>query len=214
MLGGNPRCQTSYYRNIMNDFKALDKYQKLEEIQDLNLCRGERKRAAIYLQALRKEDKATITYFEQFGHTARHILMNERAYNQGLIFGFNEIKFNEYGWLENAVFLDKERIEFPHREGWAVSNHITIAKGNNDKYTYGLSYSYNTGGGGYGVTVWGEVFDTRKECLIYALNEIKDRLNSHSSDTDKYTKSVLKQIKLHLDEQTGRKAIQLSLFDM
>ena len=214
-MGGNPRQRnTTNYSGTMEDFKLLNKYQKLAEIQDLNLIRAERKRAAIYLQALRKEDKETITYFEQFGHTARHILMNERAYNRGLIFGFNEIKLNEYGWLENAIFLDKETIEFPHREGWAVSNHITIAKGNNDKYTYCLSYSYNTGGGGYGLTVWGKVFNTRKECLIYALNDIKERLNSHSSDTDKYTKSVLKQIKLHLDEQTGRKAIQLSLFDM
>lgn len=198
----------------MEDFKLLDKYQKLAEIQDLNLTKAQRTRAAIYLQAIRTEDKKTITYFEKFGNTAYHILMNERSYNRGLIFGFNEIKFNKHGWLENAVFLDKERIEFPHREGWAIHNHITIGRGINNKWSYGMSYSCNTGGGGFGLTVWGKVFDSRKECLIYALNDMQVRFNFKSSDIDKYTRSVLKQIKSYLEELTGRKPIQLSLFDI
>jgi hypothetical protein len=129
-----------------------------------------------------------------------------------LLFGFTKKEFNKYGWLEKPDFLERERIEFPHRDGWAVGNYITLGKGLNGKWTYGVSYSYSTGGAGYGLGVWGKMFDNRKECLKAALNELMTGLNKDSSKTDKYTVNVLKQAKNLFDEITGRKAIQLSFF--
>ena len=116
---------------------------------------------------------------------------------------------NTVGWKDD--FLEREEIQFPHRDGWAVSNHITLGKGLNGKWTYGMSYSYNTGGAGYGLGVWGKIFDNRKDCLTAALNEMMKGLGKDSSRTDHYAINVLKQVKTLFDEITGRKPVQLEL---
>jgi hypothetical protein len=194
------------------EYKNLSAYEKLKQMQEVNFCRAERHNAAVYLNALRRNDRAIIEEYESFGDSPRQLLMNKREYERHLLFGFTKKAFNEYGWLERPDFLEREEIKFPHRDGWAVSNYITLGKGLNGKWTYGMSYSYSTGGAGYGLGVWGKVFDNRKECLTSALNEMMTGLNKDSSKTDKYTLSVLKQAKNLFDEITGRKAIQLSFF--
>lgn len=196
----------------MDNYKSLDKYQKLELMQDVNYCRIERHETAKYLKALWKNDTATIDYYESFGDFPRQIIMNKRDYDRHLLFGFTKKEFNQYGWLEKSDFLEKEHFEFPHRDGWAVSNHITIGRGINGKWSYGMSYSYSTGGSGYGLNAWGKIFDSRKECIITALEEMIKGLKRDSSTSDKYATKVLKQAKDLFDELTGRKAIQLSLF--
>lgn len=194
------------------EYKDLSAYEKLKQMQEVNFCRAERHNAAVYLNALRRNDRAIIEEYESFGDTPRQLLMNKRVYERHLLFGFTKKEFNEYGWLERPDFLEREEIKFPHRDGWAVSNYITLGKGQNGKWTYGMSYSYSTGGAGYGLGVWGKIFDNRKECLTAALNELRAGLEKDSSKTDKYTLSVLKQAKNLFDEITGRKAIQLSFF--
>ncbi len=181
-------------------------------MQEVNFCRAERHNAAVYLNALRRNDRAIIEEYESFGDSPRQLLMNKREYERHLLFGFTKKEFNEYGWLERPNFLEREEIKFPHRDGWAVGNYITLGKGQNGKWTYGMSYSYSTGGAGYGLGIWGKIFDNRKDCLTSALNEMMTGLNKDSSKTDKYTLSVLKQAKNLFDEITGRKAIQLSFF--
>lgn len=181
-------------------------------MQEVNFCRAERHNAAVYLNALRRNDRAIIKEYESFGDSPRQLLMNKREYERHLLFGFTKKAFNEYGWLERPDFLEREEIKFPHRDGWAISNYITLGKGLNGKWTYGMSYSYSTGGAGYGLGVWGKIFDNRKDCLTSALNEMMIGLNRDSSKTDKYTLSVLRQAKNLFDEITGRKAIQLSFF--
>lgn len=193
------------------EYKELSAYEKLKEIQDINFCRVERHNVAVYLNALRRNDRAIIEEYESFGDTPRQLLMNKREYERHLLFGFTKKEFNEYGWLANPDFLEREEIKFPHRDGWAVSNYITLGKGLNGKWTYGMSYSHNTGGAGYGLGVWGKIFDNRKDCLTTALDEMMKGLNRDSSKTDKYAISVLKQAKNLFDEITGRKAVQLSL---
>ncbi|MDH6310267.1 hypothetical protein M2451_003143 [Dysgonomonas sp. PFB1-18] len=192
-------------------YKDLSAYEKLQKIQDINFCRVERHNVAVYLNALRHNDRAIIEEYESFGDTPRQLLMNKREYEKHLLFGFTKKGFNEYGWLERPDFLEREEIQFPHRDGWAVSNHITLGKGLNGKWTYGMSYSYSTGGAGYGLGVWGKIFDNRKDCLTAALNEMMKGLDKDSSKTDKYAISVLKQAKSLFDEITGRKAVQLTL---
>ena len=193
------------------EYKDLSAYEKLQQIQDINFCRAERHNVAVYLNALRRDNRAIVKEYESFGDTPRQLLMNKREYEKHLLFGFTKKEFNEYGWLERPDFLEREEIQFPHRDGWAVSNHITLGKGLNGKWTYGMSYSYSTGGSGYGLGVWGKIFDNRKDCLTAALYEMMKGLDRDSSKTDKYAISVLKQVKSLFDEITGRKAVQLTL---
>ena len=193
------------------EYKDLSAYEKLQKIQDINFCRAERHNVAIYLNALRRNDRAIIEEYESFGDTPRQLLMNKREYERHLVFGFIKKEFNEYGWLERPDFLEREDIQFPHRDGWAVSNHITLGKGLNGKWTYGMSYSHSTGGSGYGLNVWGKIFDNRKDCLKAALNEMLTGLEKDSSKTDRYAINVLKQAKALFDEITGRKPVQLEL---
>jgi hypothetical protein len=193
------------------EYKDLSAYEKLQKIQDINFCRAERHNVAIYLNALRRNDRAIIEEYESFGDTPRQLLMNKREYERHLVFGFIKKEFNEYGWLERPDFLEREEIQFPHRDGWAVSNHITLGKGLNGKWTYGMSYSHSTGGSGYGLNVWGKIFDNRKDCLKAALNEMLTGLEKDSSKTDRYAINVLKQAKALFDEITGRKPVQLEL---
>lgn len=192
------------------NYKNLTKYEKLAEIQDLRLIKKERPYAAKYLKALWLNNNEVIAEYESLGNSAQQLLMNRREYDQHLLFGFTDITFNEYGWLERSQFLDVEHFEFPHRDGWAVSNHITIGRGVNGKWSYGASYSCNTSGGGYGLGVWGKIFDDRKSCLISALQELMEKLKK--VDQDKYTTRVLKQAKELFDKVTGRKVVQLELF--
>ena len=192
-------------------YRELSAYEKLQKIQDINFCRAERHNVAIYLNALRRNDRAIIEEYESFGNTPRQLLMNKREYERHLVFGFIKKEFNEYGWLERPDFLEREEIQFPHLDGWAVSNHITLGKGLNGKWTYGMSYSHSTGGSGYGLNVWGKIFDNRKDCLKAALNEMLTGLEKDSSKTDRYAINVLKQAKALFDEITGRKPVQLEL---
>ena len=113
--------------------------------------------------------------------------------------------------MECPCFLEREEIKFPHRDGWAVSNYITVGKGLNGKWSYGVSYSHSTGGSGYGLGVWGKIFDNRKDCLKSALNDMLTGLEKDSSKTDRYALNVLKQAKALFDEITGRKPVQLEL---
>ncbi|MDH6312819.1 hypothetical protein M2137_001604 [Parabacteroides sp. PFB2-10] len=193
------------------EYKELSAYEKLKKIKDINFCRVERHNVAVYLNALRRNDRAIIEEYESFGDTPRQLLMNKREYERHLLFGFTKKEFNEYGWLERPDFLEREEIQFPHRDGWAVSNHITLGKGLNGKWTYGMSYSYSTGGAGYGLGVWGKIFDNRKDCLTAALNEMMKGLDKDSCRTDRYAINVLKQVKTLFDEITGRKPVQLEL---
>ncbi|MDR3246227.1 MAG: hypothetical protein LBT50_07320 [Prevotellaceae bacterium] len=202
------------------EYKELTNYKKIEQIQELRFCKGDHHYAVVYLKALLSDDTQMINEYEQFGTDTRHIIMNKHSYDRGLLFGFTGIKFNKYGWLDNEDFLEIETFEFPHRKNWAVFNDITIGKGNNGKWTYGINYSTGGYGGGYGICVWGEIFDTRKECLIAALRKIMDKHHKsriqHKNDTlnfnAEYSKTVMKKVNELYDTITGRKSIQLSLF--
>ena len=88
---------------------------------------------AIYLIALRRNDRKTIDKYERFGDNPRHIIMNRRAYDRGQLFGFTAKTLNEHGWLENAKFTNVEQIEFIDRKGWAAFNYVTIGQGANGK---------------------------------------------------------------------------------
>jgi hypothetical protein len=202
------------------EYRDLSKYEKLAQVEELNFCHAERHSAAVYLKALWLNDTQRLNEYESLGDTPRQFLMNKREYDKGLLFGFTEKKFNEYGWLSNAKFTEQERIEFFHKKGWVAHNYLILGKGLNGKWTYGASYSTGGAGGGYGISVWGKIFDSRKACLAAALQEIMDghRKNGISLKNDtsnfnpQYSRIIVKQVKDLYDTITGRKVIQLSLF--
>lgn len=150
------------------EYRNLSKFEKLAHIQQLNFSPCERHCAAIYLKALWINDINTLEDYEKFGHTARHILMNKRAYDRQLLFGFKEYDINEHGWITRPEFLEYEEVKFSlpkHNLG----NGFQVGKGLNDKWTFGIDCSNNTSGHHSGVSIWGEIFSTRSEAVVYAI---------------------------------------------
>ena len=203
------------------EYRDLQISEKIERVRQYRPYREERPYMATYLKALRQENQQLINEYESFGECPRQIIMNHREYDRGMLFGFTEKHFNQYNWLQNSNFTEREEIKFIHKQGWAATNHLTIGRGNNGKWTFGVSYSTGGWGFGSGLSVWGKIFDNRKECLKAALTEI---LDGHREASEKlkndtcgnfnaqYSKEVVRQVKSLLDELTGRKAVQLELF--
>lgn len=203
------------------EYRDLQISEKIERVRQYRPYREERPYMATYLKALRQENQQLINEYESFGDCPRQIIMNHREYDRGMLFGFTEKQFSSYGWLQNSTFTEREEIKFIHKQGWAATNHLTIGLGNNGKWTFGVSYSTGGWGFGSGLSVWGKIFDNRKECLKAALIEI---LDGHREAAEKlkndtcgnfnaqYSKEVVRQVKSLLDELTGRKAVQLELF--
>ncbi len=203
------------------EYRDLQVNEKIEQVRQYRPSRDERRYMAIYLKALRQNNGQLTEEYESFGDSPRQIIINRRAYDRGQLFGFTEKHFSPYGWMQNCPFAEMEEIRFIHKQGWSSTNHLILGRGENGKWTYGVSYS--TGGWGhcYGLSVWGKVFDSRKDCLKAALQEI---LDGHREATEKlkddtcgnfntrYSKEVTRQVKNLLDELTGRKAVQLELF--
>jgi len=193
-------------------YRDLQVNEKIEQVRQYRPSRDERRYMAIYLKALRQNNRELTEEYESFGDSLRQIIMNRRAYERGQLFGFTEKHFSPYGWLQNSPFAEREEIRFIHKPGWASTNHLTLGRGENGKWTYGVSYS--TGGWGhcYGLSVWGKIFDNRKECLKAALQEI---LDGHREASEKlkddtcgnfnaqYSTEVTRQVKNLLDELTG-----------
>jgi hypothetical protein len=202
-------------------YRDLQINEKIERVRQYRPYKEERPYMATYLKALRQSNQKLINEYESFGDSPRQIIMNCREYDRGKLFGFTEKHFSSYGWLQNSTFTEQEEVRFIHKQGWAATNHLTIGRGENGKWTYGVSYS--TGGWGHchGLSVWGKVFDNRKGCQEAALQEIlaghRDAAEKLKDDTcgnfnAQYSKEVVRQVKSLLDELTGRKAVQLALF--
>ena len=203
------------------EYRNLQVTEKIEQVRQYWPSRDERWYMATYLKALRQNNRQLIDEYESFGDSPRQIIMNCRAYDRGQLFGFTEKHFSPYGWFLNSIFTEREEIRFIHKPGWASTNHLTIGRGENGKWTHGVSFSTGSWGHCYGLSVWGKVFDSRKECLKAALQEIldghRDAAERLKDDTcgnfnPQYSKEVTRQVKNLLDELTGRKAIQLELF--
>lgn len=191
--------------------KRNDKYEKMKEIKSLALIRDERKVATKYLQALRNDDTTFVQYFESFGDNIRAMIMNYIAYQQGLIFGFTDKEFDEFGWLKSPKFLEVEEFDFPHKSSTHLTNSVIIGKGKNDKWTYGR-YIYNEcSGHSSGLSVWNGVCNSREE----ALKEVLELMKKAHETTYKarYSSAILKQVKELYDIVTKRNVVQLSLFD-
>lgn len=201
-------------------YRDLSVAEKIEQVREYRPCGAEKKHQVAYLNALQSGDMQAIADYETFGDSPRKIIMNLNSYQQAQTFGFIGREFNEYGWLANAHFTNVERIEFIHKKGWAAHNYITIGRGANGKWSYGASYSTGGAGGGYGLGIWGKVFESRKECLTAALRELSDR---HAEQRKRHTKddcnfnstlsnTIVKQVTVMLNELTVAKQLTFSFF--
>ena len=172
---------------------------------------------AVYLIALRRNDRKTIDEYESFGDDPRHIIMNRRAYDRGKLFGFTRKILNQCGWLENAEFTNVEQIEFIDRKGWAAFNYVIIGQGANGKWSYGASYSTGGSGGSYGLGIWGKIYNNRKECLTAALRELlsrharqRERLkNDPTNFNPTLSNTVVRQVETILQEMTVARQLTL-----
>jgi hypothetical protein len=199
------------------DYRNLSIEEKTTQVQEYRPCGAEKKHQAAYLTALLSGDTKQIAEYETFGDSPRKIIMNLNSYEQAQVFGFTGREFNEYGWLENARFTNVGHIEFFHKKDWAAHNYITIGRGANGKWSYGAGYSTGGTGGGYGLGIWGKVFDSRKECLAAALRELLDRhaeqRKRHPNDDCNFnstlSNTIVKQVTAMLTELTVAKQLTL-----
>lgn len=189
--------------------------EKLAEIEDTNWCAHEKPIVLKYVEALKSGDLEKIAKFEYFGNTPRQIVMNGYHHKTALHkFGYDKFEIGDYGWMKRPVFTDEEEIEFKYDD--YGGNSITTAKGKNGKFARGISFSCGMCGGGNGISVFNEAFNTREEAIKDALLNLKDihtkglitMVEQH--DTTNYKedkmKSILKQIEVYLSPK------QLELF--
>jgi hypothetical protein len=85
----------------------------------------------------------------------------------------------------------------------------TQGRSSNGKRTYGLELAASKSGSCCGLSVFGAPFNSRRECLI---NALKGLVAWHGKENDNRTAHIVREAKNMLDELTGRKPKQLSLF--
>jgi hypothetical protein len=159
----------------------------------------------------KQNNHAAIEEFESFGDDPRHIVENKVHFTRAFsAFGFTGVTFNEHGWPEREAFLDCETFTF----GRAIkitmgANSLTIGRGPNGKWTYGLHLSASQSGRFGGLSIFCDPYNSRRECLRHGLEEM---IAWHTKENDRKTTTVIREAKDMLDEITGRKPKQLSLF--
>jgi hypothetical protein len=182
-------------------------------IQDLLELNEDHKIMEEYMQAFRTMDTAKLNYFLSMGKRVRHQVLNINEYRHGQIFGFDEVKFGDYGWLAKPTWNDVEKIEISTDRHFAHMNYITLGRGNNTYWTYGVSFSYGNGGSSHGLSVYGDVCKSKEEAKTLALNELSDQCqrlitSEHTTKKDRTYAEQLFQIISSMKCQE----LQLSLF--
>lgn len=137
------------------------------------------------LELIKNNDHEQLEWFESFGSDIRHILMNVNAYRKGLIFGFTDKAFDQYGWLVRPTFLEYEVIQLGDTKNYNSYSEIRIGRGTNHVWTYALSYNFGTAGGGSAISVYDRPFPDRKSALDSALLELKKKFESVVGNTDR-----------------------------
>lgn len=125
----------------MKPISQMTREEKLQEIVEYNPCRVERSAVLRYLLAVRRNDTEQIAYFESFGKSVRHIILNVRTYERGMIFGYVGKQFNEHGWI-NGMLPIIEEIKLD------TFNTIHIGQSVDGTYAVAIDWCTGTAGGG------------------------------------------------------------------
>jgi hypothetical protein len=195
----------------MKDFRTLPPAEKLEEMASVKFWwRKDYPYAEEYMLALINGNQPVIADYECFGDRLRLIIENKAKYAQGFTsFGFTGKQFGESGWLVEADFLDCEEIVFG--EIGHFTNSILLGRGPNGKWTHAVNLWSSKAGCTSGLSVYGPPFASRGGCLKHALEYF---ILWHEEHDDKKTAPALRKAKVMLDAMTGRKPVQMSLFDL
>lgn len=162
-------------------------------INENHLVRYEKGILNEILTAIKKNDAGSLSWFNSFGTSLRHITMNVYAYRRQLEFGFTEINFDQYGWFSRPQFLDREDLVFGNADRYSEHSIIHLGRGENHIWTYSLNYSYGMAGGGSFISVYDKQFKSRQDALTAGLNELKEMMLSKvgNADTSNYNQSIL-----------------------
>lgn len=170
-----------------------------------------------YWNAIRAMDFMKLDWFLSMGESTRHQVMNVQEFRAGMRFGFLEANFSKHGWIKRAKWLNKETIELRTNDDNNYCNEISIGSGPNGKWTYGLSYNYGNSGGGWGLSVFNDTYDSRSLCLESALNEMKEMFTekikyaSANPDPSNYKLPYMNKVLTAIAEKKYSEA-QYSLF--
>ena len=177
----------------MKPISQMTREEKLQEIIEYNPYRIERNAVLRYLLAVRRNDTEQIAYFESFGKSVRHIILNVRTYERGLIFGYIGKQFNEHGWINGMLPID-------------------------GTYAVTINWCTGTAGGGSHPSVWDEPVRDYKEAVRQGIRLLEQQYNKaeHSSDSDRgnYNPNIIRNLKSKLLEikRQYTQPRQLSLF--
>ena len=183
----------------------------MQEIVEYNPCRIERNAVLRYLLAIHRNDTEQIAYFESFGKSVRHIILNVRTYERGLIFGYIGKQFNEHGWI-NGMLPIIEEIKLD------TFNTIHIGQSIDGTYTVTINWCTGTAGGGSHPSVWDAPVRDYKEAVRQGIRLLEQQYNKaeHNSDSDRgnYNPNIIRNLKGKLLEikRQYTQPRQLSLF--
>lgn len=195
----------------MKPISQMTREEKLQEIIEYNPYRIERNAVLRYLLAVRRNDTEQIAYFESFGKSVRHIILNVRTYESGLIFGYIGKQFNEHGWI-NGMLPIVEEIKLD------TFNTIHIGQSIDGTYAVTINWCTGTAGGGSHPSVWDEPVRDYKEAVRQGIRLLEQQYNKaeHSSDSDRgnYNPNIIRNLKSKLLEikRQYTQPRQLSLF--
>jgi hypothetical protein len=182
------------------------KNEIIAAVKDRFMMRYESQIMTEILTAIEHVDQKQIDWFAGFGDNFRAILMNVNQYRRGLIYGFNEISLDKYGWLTNPKFMDCEEIKLEQSS-------IRLGRGANYKWSYALSLTYGCAGSSGPLGVFCPPFNSREAALTSALADVKKDFTSKigNTDTSNYKPDlILKTLKAISEQEVGM--VQLSLF--
>lgn len=189
------------------------KNQIIECLETNRFARHEREVLTEILDAVDQNDVELLEWYSQFGDSLRTIYMNVHAYRKNIEFGFTYIEFCDNGSFIRPAFLDKEEIIFGNSYHFSEHSTVTVGRGLNNIWTYGLHYSFGTAGGCYGLSVYGKQFKSRNEALIFGMNELKAMMTKKigSTDTSNHKQHIINStIKDIIKAQLNM--VQLTLF--
>src|SRR5699024_4666796 len=123
-------------------YRDEESFQEIKnQIIENNRYGKEQKIADDLLNAIKNNDKNKVNDYFKYGDSVSKIIPNLNEYNHGLNFGFTDLKFDEYGWIEhNAQWTNKENFSFGKPLPFG-ENTVEVGMGANEKWTFSNQYA-------------------------------------------------------------------------
>ena len=195
----------------MKTLSQMTKEEKLQALTEYHACRHEQRIVSRHIRAIQEDDKEQTAYFESFGESVHHIVLNVNTYERRLIFGYVDRQFNEYGWISGMLPIVEEiRLD--------NSNVIHIGQSVNGTYVVTVGWCTGTAGGGRHPSVWDEPIADYKEVVANGIRQLERIYNDAErrslTDRGNYNPKYIRRLKAGLQELKRRYTApqQLSLY--